>query len=53
MSLTLEAILRCDGIDPGVIHATRSAFVREHVETGPPGNHADSTDAAILAYTSQ
>lgn len=51
MTLTLEAILRSDGIDPADVHAIRHAFVREHEDTGLAGIHADSTDEEILAYT--
>ncbi len=53
MTLTLDHILRSADIDPANAHAIRHAFVREHQDSGLPGIHADSTDAAILTYTSQ
>lgn len=53
MTLTLAPILLSAGIDPGHSQAIRHAFVREHEDTGLQGIHADSTDAQILAYTSQ
>lgn len=51
MTLTLEAILRSEGIDPAGTQAIRHAFVREHEDLGLPGIHADSTDDEILDYT--
>lgn len=53
MTLTLDAVLRSAGLDPADVQAIRHAFVREHDDTGQSGIHADSTDAEILAYTSQ
>lgn len=53
MTLTLEPILRSAGIDPTAALAIRHAYVREHEDTGLPGIHSDSTDAEILAYTSE
>lgn len=53
MALTLGTVLHSAGIDPSDTHAIRHAFVREHEDTALPGIHADSTDAEILAYTSQ
>lgn len=53
MTLTLEPILRSAGIDLADAHAIRHAYVKEHEDTGLQGIHADSTDAEILAYTSQ
>ena len=53
MTLTLGSILLSAGINPADAQAIRHAFVREHEDTGLPGIHADSTDAEILAYTSQ
>ncbi|QIK84067.1 GIY-YIG nuclease family protein [Sanguibacter sp. HDW7] len=50
MALTLDAILRNDGIDPADTQAIRHAFVREHEDLGLPGLHADSTDDEILSY---
>lgn len=53
MTLTLDPILRSADIDPVDAQVIRHAYVREHLDTGLPGIHADSTDAEILAYTSQ
>ena len=53
MTLTLGPILPSAGIDPAQSQAIRHAFVRKHEDTGLQGIQADSTDAQILAYTSQ
>lgn len=53
MTLTLEPILRSAGIDPANAQVIRHAYVREHEDTGLAGIDADSTDEAILAYTSR
>lgn len=53
MTLTLDAILRSAHIDPNDSLVIRHAYVREHQESGSPGIHADSSEAQILAYTSQ
>lgn len=53
MTLTLGPILHSAGIDPSEALVIRHAYVREHEDTGLPGIHADSTDAEILAYTSE
>lgn len=53
MTLTLGSILDSAYIDIDDCQAIRHAFVLEHEDSGLPGIHADSTDAEILAYTSQ
>lgn len=53
MTLTLGPILHSAGIDPSGALVIRHAFVREHVDSGLIGIHADSTDDEILSYTSQ
>lgn len=52
MTLTLDAILRSAGVDPGDTQVIRHTYVREHEDTGLRGIHADSTDDEILTYTS-
>lgn len=51
MPLTLNPLLLDAGIDPGGALVIRHAYVREHVDGGLRGIHADSTDAEILDYT--
>jgi hypothetical protein len=53
MTLTLGPILQSAGIDPADAQVIRHAYVKEHEDTGLQGIHADSSDAEILAYTSQ
>ncbi|WP_201298277.1 hypothetical protein [Nocardia sp. CY41] len=53
MTLTLGPILRSAGIEPADAQVIRHAYVKEHEDTGLQGIHADSSDAEILAYTSQ
>jgi hypothetical protein len=49
--LTLGPLLLDAGIDPSAAQVIRHAYVREHVDSGLRGIHADSTDAEILEYT--
>ena len=53
MTLTLGPILHSAGIDPNGAQVIRHAYVREHDDTGLKGINADSSDQAILRYTSQ
>ncbi|WP_291793502.1 GIY-YIG nuclease family protein [Brevibacterium sp.] len=53
MTLTLDSVLRSASLDPADVQVLRHAYVREHEDSGLQGIHADSTDAEILAYTSQ
>ena len=52
MTLTLGHVLLSAGIAANETLVIRHAYVRVH-EDNSPGIHADSTDAEILAYTSQ
>lgn len=53
MTLTLGHILQSAGIEPHDAQVIRHAYVREELETGTEGIHADSTDDEIFAYTSR
>lgn len=53
MSLTFGPIMHSAGINPAEAHVLRHAYVREHIDSGLQGIHADSTDTEILKYTSQ
>lgn len=52
MTLTFGHIMQSAGIDAIETLVIRHAYVREH-EDGSPGIHADSSEAEILAYTSE
>lgn len=52
MTLTLGHALSSAGLDPAETLVIRHAYVRRH-DDGTPGIHADSTDAEIIAYTSE
>jgi hypothetical protein len=52
MALTLQSILASEGIEPANALVIRHAYVRDH-EDGSTPLHPHSTDAEILAYTSQ
>lgn len=51
MTLTFAQILDSAGIDPGGALVIRHAYVREHGD-GTVGIHGDSSEAAIMSYTS-
>ncbi|MGV1035032.1 MAG: GIY-YIG nuclease family protein [Microbacteriaceae bacterium] len=51
MSLTLETVLRDEGLNPDEVVVIRHGYVDIHEDSGLPGIHADSTDAEILEYT--
>lgn len=53
MTLTLDAILRSDGIDPLGAQAIRHAYVKEHEDTGLRGIDANSTYDEIFEYTAR
>ena len=52
MALTLAPLLRDAGIDPADAIVIRHAYVALHESTGSQGLHPNSTDAEVLAYTS-
>ncbi|WP_426736977.1 GIY-YIG nuclease family protein [Plantibacter sp. 2H11-2] len=52
MPLTFASILKDAGIDPAEAMVLRHSYVRLHEESGLPGINVNSTDAAILEYTS-
>lgn len=51
MTLTFAAIMASAGIQPADALVIRHAYVREH-QDGSVGIHGDSSDAEVMAYTS-
>lgn len=52
MTLTLDTLLKLAGIDSAEAIVIRHAYVALHEDTGYRGIHPNSTDAEVLAYTS-